>query len=305
MDPHIGAWPALPIAAWRDTRDTLHMWTQIVGKIQLALCPPLNHWWHVALHPYPRGLTTAPIPHGDRVFAIRFDFIGHELAVEASDGHREAIPLRPISVAGMYREIMTALQVLGISPRVSTRPAEVERPIPFELDTEHAAYDPEYASRFGAVVLQSHRVLEEYRGRFVGRSSPVHFFWGGFDLAVTRFSGRRAPLHPPVPFIPDEVVREGYSHEVMSVGFWPGGGPFDACYYAYAYPEPPGFRDVTLLPSQAHFEAALGEFVLPYEAVRCAMDPDATILAFAETAYSAAAELGRWDRGALERRFAA
>ncbi len=295
-------WPRLPIAEWGDTRDTLHMWTQIAGKIRLALCPRLNHWWQVALHPYARGLTTLLTPFGQRLFEIRFDLVGHELVIETANGQKYARPLSAVSVAELYRELMDVLHGFGIDPSISTLPSEVEHPTRFEEDTVHAAYDPVYARRFGAVLVQSDRVLQKYRSRFVGKSSPVHFFWGGFDLAVTRFSGRTAPEHPSVPNVPDFVVREAYSHEVMSVGFWPGAGAIDACFYAYAYPEPRGFRDAAVLPREAAYNATLGEFVLPYEAVRTANDPDEALLTFAESTYAAAADLGAWDRAALERR---
>jgi hypothetical protein len=294
-------WPSLPIAEWSATRDTLHMITQIVGKIRLALCPASNHYWHVTLLPAPRGLGTPPIPYGDLVFEVRLDLVGHELLIETSEGTRHAVPLRSVPIAQLHHELMAGLHALGIDVQISTVPSEVEHPLRFPDDTAHATYDPLYARRFGAVLGQAARVLERFRARFLGKSSPVHFFWGGFDLAVTRFSGRKAPPHASVPFTPDEVVREAYSHEVVSVGFWPGVGAFDACFYAYAYPEPAGFRDAKVTPAAARWEATLGEWILPYEAVRAAGDPDEAILAFAQSAYEAAAALGKWDRGALER----
>lgn len=275
------------------------MLTQIVGKIRLALSPHVNHWWNVALHPTPLGLTSQPTPYDDRVFEIRFDFAAHELLIETDDGQRILLPLRAVSIAELHREIMSALHVLGIDPAIRTLPAEIENPIPFERDTVHKSYDPIYAHRFAHVLAHAQHALEEYRSSFIGKCSPVHFFWGGFDLAVTRFSGRRAPEHGPVPNIPLSVVREAYSHEVMSVGFWPGAGDVDALFYAYAYPEPAGFSSKTI--DHAHYEPALGEFLLPYETVRSSSDPDKMIRDFAQQTYESTADLARWDRASLER----
>jgi hypothetical protein len=295
-------WPKLSIAEWQDTRDTLHMITQMIGKVRLCLCARQNHYWHVTLLPSPRGLATPPIPFGSRVLEMRLDLVGHELVLETSGGERHAIPLRSAPIAELYRELVAALRVLGVEQCFSTLPSEVEHPIRFERDWTHVTYEPSSARRFGAMLVQASRVLERFRAEFLGKSSPVHFFWGGFDLAITRFSGRRAPAHPPVPFTPLEVVREAYSHEVMSVGFWPGAGAVDACFYAYAYPEPAGFPNAKVRPRAARYEATLGEWLLPYEAVRTARDPDVAVLAFARSAYEAAADLAHWDRAALERR---
>jgi hypothetical protein len=292
-------WPSLPIKQWQDTCSTLHMLTQIVGKIRLALSPHVNHYWNVALHPTPLGLTSQPTPCGSRMFEIHFDFAAHEIVIETEDGERIALPLRSVPVAELHREIMAALHLLDIDPKIRTRPSEIENPIPFERDTVHKTYDPQWAHRFAAVLAHAGHVLETYRSGFIGKCSPVHFFWGGFDLAVTRFSGRRAPEHKPMPNIPLSVVREAYSHEVMSVGFWPGAGDFDAAFYAYAYPEPKGFKDVKL--DAGNYDEGLGEFLLPYDVARSSNDPDRTIRTFAEQAYAAAADLGKWDRANLER----
>jgi hypothetical protein len=276
------------------------MWTQMLGKIRLASCPQLNHWWHVALHPNARGLSSPAIPFRSRIYDVELDLVGHELVIQTNDGHRRALPLRSVPVSETYGELMRALRDLYIQPTLYTLPIEVPDPVRFENDTIHASYDPEWARRFATVVLQSKRVLERFRSSWLGKCSPVHFFWGGFDLAVTRFSGRRAPEHGPVPYTPLSIVREAYSHEVMSVGFWPGTGTIDAMYYAYAYPEPEGFREAHIT-SDAFYEPSLGEFILPYEAVRTARDPDKALLEFAENAYEACADLGHWDRDVLER----
>lgn len=299
------AWPALPLLAeWQDTCSTLHMWVQIVGKIRLGLAPWINHSWGSALYVTTRGLTTSPIPDGARSFAIDFDFIDHVLRVTASDGTERAFPLEPMSVADFHRKTMDAVRALGIEVEIFGRPVEVEEAIPFEDDERHASYDAAAVQCFWRAQVQVARVFNEFRARFIGKSSPVHFFWGAFDLAVTRFSGRTAPKHPGgAPNCADWVMQEAYSHEVASAGFWPGtGGLGEAAFYAYAYPEPEGYRSRAIRPQAAYFLEALGEFVLPYEAVRTAAAPDQALLTFLQDTYEAAADLARWDRAALERR---
>ena len=297
-------WPDLPYAAWKDTRDTLHLWMQIVGKIRFARTPWINHSWHVALYVTARGLTTSSIPDGERFFEIEFDFIDHVLWIRTSDGHARQVMLRPISVAEFYDETMIALKELGIKVAIDTKPNEVADAIAFEDDDKHKAYDPDYANRFWRVLLASQEVMTHFRTCFLGKVSPVHFFWGSFDLAVTRFSGRAAPRHPGgVPNLPDNVAREAYSHEVSSAGFWPGGGlaPVDyAAFYSYAYPAPEGFAAAKVKPAQAKFDAALGEFLLPYDAVRTAKAPERVLMDFLQSTYDAAADLAKWDRKALE-----
>jgi Family of unknown function (DUF5996) len=296
-------WPRLPLAAWQDTYATLHLWTQIIGKIRLALAPHLNHWWQSTLYVTPRGLTTASIPYEIRTFQISFDFIEHQLQIDTSDGITRRIALAPRSVADFYRTVTNTLSELEIEVRIWTMPQEVAEPIPFDRDDLHTAYDPEYAQRFWQILVQVNRVMIVFRSQFVGKSSPVHFFWGSFDLAVTRFSGRRAPEHPGgVPNMADWVTREAYSHEVSSCGFWPGGGSVvEPVFYAYAYPIPEGFRDYPIQPSEAFYSSEMQEFILPYEVVRQAENPDTVILAFFQSTYEAAANLGHWDRAALER----
>ncbi|MCL1469186.1 DUF5996 family protein [Argonema antarcticum] len=296
------AWPSLPLAAWQDTYETLHMWTQIVGKIRLALFPKINHCWNSTLYVTPHGLTTSSIPYGTRSFQITFNFIASQLEIETSDRTTKKIDLVPRTVADFYAEVMNALSELGIETRIWTMPQEVANPIAFDRDTQHAAYDPEYAQRIWQIFRQADRVMTKFRSRFIGKCSPVHFFWGSFDLAVTRFSGRRAPEHPGgVLNLADWVTREAYSHEVSSCGLWPGGGSVvEPIFYAYAYPEPPGFRDYPVQPKEAFYSLDMGEFILPYEAVRQADDPDAALLAFFQTTYEAAANSGNWDRSALE-----
>jgi len=295
-------WPDLPYAAWRETCTTLHLWTQIVGKIRLVQTPWLNHSWHVALYVTPRGLTTSSVPHGERMFQIDFDFIDHVLRIESSDGSRRQVPLQPRSVADFHAAVMAALADLGLSVVINQVPNEVADPIRFDEDEVHAAYDPEYAQRFWRVLLQADRVLKEFRTGFLGKSSPVHFFWGSFDLAVTRFSGRRAPPHPGgVPNLADAVTREAYSHEVSSAGFWPGGGAIEyPAFYSYAYPAPEGFGAASVQPDAAFFSQDMGEFILPYDAVRTASAPDTVLLDFLQSTYAAAADLGRWNRASLE-----
>ncbi len=296
-------WPELPAAAWRETRDTLHLWTQVVGKVRLARTPWLNHSWHVALYVTARGLSTSPIPDGGRSFEIEFDFIDHALWVRTSDGENRRLALAPMPVADFYAELMAMLGALGIAVAINSMPCEIANAVPFEQDQVHRAYDPVYAGRFFRVLASAHQVFSAFRTGFLGKASPVHFFWGSFDLAVTRFSGRRAPPHPGgVPHLPDSVAREAYSHEVSSAGFWPGGGgPMEeAAFYAYAYPAPEGFAAARVAPAAAYFSAELGEFLLPYEAMRAASDPDAALMAFLQSTYDAAADLARWDRAALD-----
>jgi Family of unknown function (DUF5996) len=294
-------WPSLPFEAWRDTCATLHMWTQVVGKIRMAHAPAVNHWWHVPLYVTCRGLTTSPIPYGARQFQIDFDFIDHRLVIQTSDGLTEAFPLEPRTVADFYVEIMGRLRALGLETKIWTTPVEIAEPIPFEQDRVHGAYDRDYAQRFWRVLLQADRLFTAFRGRFLGKVSPVHFFWGSFDLAVTRFSGRIAPVHPGAPNIADSVTRDAYSHEVSSCGFWPGGpGMAQPIFYAYAYPTPAGFAEWPIQPGVAAFNRDFGEFVLPYDKVRAAPTPDATLLEFLQDSYEAAATLANWDRPSLE-----
>jgi uncharacterized protein DUF5996 len=303
MAPHQERWPELPYAAWKDARDTLHLWTQAVGKIRMALSPWLNHSWHVALYVTVRGLTTSPIPWRTGSFQIDFDFIDHVLWLRTSEGHFRQVMLKPMSVAEFYQALMIALRELGIDVRITTMPCEIADCIPFEQDTRHAAYDADFANRFWRVLLAASDVFARFRTGFLGKASPVHFFWGSFDLAVTRFSGRLAPRHPGgVPHLPDTVAQEAYSHEESSAGFWPGGGgPIDyAAFYSYAYPAPEGFAAAKVKPAQAFFSKELGEFLLPYDAVRTARDPDAALMEFLQSTYDAAADLAKWDRKALE-----
>ena len=300
--PASDAWPSLPLDAWEDTCKTLQLWTQIVGKIRLRQCAPLNHWWHVTLYVTSRGLTTQPMPYGTQTFQIDFDFVAHELILSTSKGERHMMPLAPRSVAVFYQEVMAALHSLGIPVDISTMPQEVPDPIPFDRDDQHAAYDPEYAQRCWRILVQVDRVFQQFRSGFVGKASPVHFFWGSFDLAVTRFSGRRAPLHPGGGPLPAWITQEAYSHEETSCGWWPGSGNVRyPAFYSYAYPEPGGFKDAKIRPAGAFYAAELGEFILPYEDVRLAANPDAMLLDFLRTTYEAAANLGHWDRAALER----
>jgi hypothetical protein len=296
------AWPELPYAAWRDSCETLHLMTQIVGKIRLARTPWLNHSWHVALYVTARGLTTSPIPDGARSFQIDFDFIDQTLRISTSDGRQRHLPLTAQPVAAFYAAVMATLVELGIDVEIDDKPNELPDPIRFGEDHLHAAYDPDAAHRFWQVLRQADRVFAKFRTGFLGKSSPVHFFWGSFDLAVTRFSGRRAPRHPGgVPNLPDAVAQEAYSHEVSSAGFWPGGGGIDyPAFYSYAYPEPGGFRAARVRPDAAFFSEALSEFVLPYDAVRNAADPDSALLDFLQSTYEAAADAAKWDRAALE-----
>lgn len=289
-------WPALPIREWSATRETLHLWTQVAGKVRLALAPHINHWWEVALYVNSRGLTTSAIPYAGGSFEMIFDFIRHELVIETSRGDVRTIALAPRTVADFYAETMAALHALGITVKIWTMPQEIPNAIHFDKDTVHASYDPEYANRFWRVLTASAEVFAEFRGRFIGKCSPVHFFWGSFDLAVTRFSGRRAPERAGA----DRVARDAYSHEVSSVGFWPGLGEVDAVFYGYAAPEPPGFSKATVAPAAARYDATFSEFFLPYKEVRKSASPREMLLSFLQSTYEATANLGNWDRPALE-----
>jgi catechol 2,3-dioxygenase-like lactoylglutathione lyase family enzyme len=293
-----GAWPPLPLEQWRDTYATLHMWSQIVGKIRMALTPLVNHWWNVPLYVNTRGLTTSAIPYGDRSFELWFDFLDHQLVLHASDGSRKVLPLIPMSVADFYQEVLGMLRSSGIEVKIWRMPVEVPDPIPFDEDRVHASYDPDAAQRFWKILLGVQGVFDEFRSRFLGKCSPIHFFWGSFDLAVTRFSGRRAPERPNA----DRITREAYSHEVSSVGFWPGSGNIAGpAFYSYTAPEPPGFRDWRVRPAAARYDAQLGEFILMYDDMRTSATPGATLLDFCQSTYEAGATLGKWDRDALER----
>ncbi|MGA8142514.1 MAG: DUF5996 family protein [Candidatus Acidiferrales bacterium] len=292
------AWPALPYAEWKDTCQTLHMWTQIVGKVRLALSAPMNHWWEVPLYVSARGLTTSPIPYGAGIFEVEFDFIEHVLRIETSAGETEVLDLAPRTVADFYREFMASLKSLGIQVKIWPMPVEIPNPIRFDEDTVHASYDPKYAERFWRILVTLDPIFKEFRGRFIGKDSPVHFFWGSFDLAVTRFSGRRAPERPGA----DTITKEAYSHEVSSVGWWPGGGEMASpAFYAYAAPEPAGYKDSVVRPAKAAYSEQLKEFVLSYEDVRASADPRADLLDFCQSTYEGAAKLANWDRAALEK----
>jgi Family of unknown function (DUF5996) len=292
-------WPALPLAEWKDTYATLHMWTQIVGKVRLALCPNINHWWGTSFYLTARGLTTSAMPYKNGVVEMRFDFIDHLLQIQTSLGDSKTIRLAPRSVADFYSEFMSVLHSLGIDVKVWSMPVEIPRPVRFNLDENHTSYDATYAHRFWQVLAAIEPVLQKFRAGFIGKSSPVHFFWGSFDLAVTRFSGRRAPEQPNA----DVIAKEGYSHEVSSVGFWPGDGEVikDAAFYAYAAPEPAGFKDSTVQPAKAFYSTKKREFFLMYEDVRLADSPERTLLDFCQSTYEAAANLGHWNRAELEK----
>jgi hypothetical protein len=300
--PEKTPWPELPTAAWRETYATLHLWTQIVGKVRLAREPWLNHSWHVTLYVTGRGLTTSPIPDGVRTFQIDFDFIDHHLRISTSDGATRQFALAGKSVASFYTAVMADLAELGIHIAIDEMPNELPEPIRFSQDNLHASYDPDAVRRFFQILVNADRVFKQFRTGFLGKASPVHFFWGSFDLAVTRFSGRRAPRHPGgVPHLSDEVACEAYSHEESSAGFWPGSGAIDyPAFYCYAYPEPAGFRTTRVRPDAAFFSEALGEFILPYDAVRTAPQPEQALLEFLQSTYEAAANAAKWDRDALE-----
>ena len=303
MTQSADAWPSLPLADWQDTCATLQLWTQVVGKIRLAQAPLVNHWWQVPLYVTARGLTTSPMPFGAFSFQIDFDFIDHRLVIATSEGKSAELALEPRSVADFYREVMARLKALGIMVKIWTMPVEIADAIPFESDQLHAAYDRDSANRFWRILLQCNRVFGLFRSRFIGKVSPVHFFWGSFDLAVTRFSGRPAPEHPgSAPHVGNWVMREAYSHEVSSCGFWPGGGAVkEPAFYSYAYPQPPGFAKAKVGPKGAYWQDDLQEFIMPYEAIRQCPSPDDWLLEFLESSYAAAADLAHWDRSALER----
>ena len=296
------AWPAIPYPAWKDACATLQLWTQIVGKVRLAATPWLNHGWQVSLYVSARGLSTGPVHFGDRIADLEFDLIAHQLVIRTGEGALLHLPLQPQSVADFHAALIGALEGLGLSVRIVGLPNEVADPVPFADDQTHCSYDPDAVHRFWRALVQVDRVFKKFRTGFLGKASPVHFCWGSFDLAVTRFSGRHAPLHPGgVPGLPDPVTREAYSHEVSSAGFWPGGGPINyPAFYSYAYPAPEGFKDARVQSAEALFDPTLGEFLLPYDAVRLAEDPDTVLLAFLQSTYVAAADLGGWDRPALE-----
>jgi len=291
-------WPALPLDSWRETCATLHMWTQIVGKVRMRLTPLVNHWWNVPLYVTPRGLTTSNIPYGTRSIEIRFDFLAGRLVLECSDGLVKELPLRPMTVADFYRDFMAMLKSAGVEVSICRMPVEIPDPIPFDEDRVHAAYDAERVKTFWCILRSVDAVFHQFRAGFIGKVSPVHFFWGSFDLAVTRFSGRTAPERPGA----DSITREAYSHEVSSVGFWPGTGDMSGpAFYSYAAPEPQGFKEARVRPDAARYDATLGEFLLDYDAVRNAESPSTELFAFCQSTYDAAAELGKWDRQLLER----
>jgi len=293
------AWPDLPLSAWSETCETLHRWTQIAGKVRMALTPQVNHWWNVTLYVTARGLGTSAIPYGPGAFEIIFDFVDHRLRIDASDGRSESFALAPMTVKDFYFEFMRRLQRLDIKVHIWTMPSEIENAVPFDQDVVHAQYDPVYAQRFWRALLQADRVMKAFRAGFIGKVSPVHFFWGSFDLAVSRFSGR--PALPPSAAAPS-WVREAYSHEVSSCGFWPGNGGYGrAAFFVYAYPEPAGYGDTRLRTAEAFYDRDLGQFILPYDAVRSARDPDTLLMGFLQETYAAAADLAHWDRAALER----
>jgi hypothetical protein len=299
------SWPSLPLAEWQDTLDTLRRWIQIVGKTRLALAPPVNHWWHVTLYLSSRGLTTSPMPYGSRTVEVELDFVDHNLLVRTSDGATRAIALVPRTVADFFREYTALLDSLGLRPRIWPVPSEMPDTLRFTEDHQHRFYDPDYAGRCWTILSQANRVIQSFRSRFIGKCSPVHFFWGGFDLACTRFSGRQAPPHPGgVPNLPDWVNREAYSHECISAGWWPGGGGpvAEPAFYSYSYPEPAGYAEAQVLPVEAYYHRDMHLFVLPYEAVRTAERPDEMLLHFLQSTYEAGADLAGWDRPALERR---
>lgn len=297
------SWPSLPLAEWQDTRDTLQLWSQIVGKVRLALAPMVNHWWQVPLYVNARGLTTSAMPYDDGALELTFDFLDHVLRVETSRGEVRTVALAPRSVADFHHEVMATIAAVGVDVRIWPWPVELVDVIRFDRDETHGAYDADAAQRFWRLLVQADRVLNEFRGRFIGKCSPVHFWWGSFDMSCTRFSGRTAPPHPGgIPHLADRVTREAYSHECISAGWWPGGGAVsEPAFYAYAYPEPAGCPDAPIRPDAGGYHFEMREWILPYDAVRSARDPDATLLAFLESTYEAAARLGAWDRAMLER----
>ncbi|MGA2135994.1 MAG: DUF5996 family protein [Bryobacteraceae bacterium] len=303
FDSRDEAWPSLALESWSDTCKTLHMWLQIAGKIRLAQGPWINHSWNVTLYVTGKGLTTSPIPYGVRTFQIEFDFLHHNLAIESCDGRTGGLPLQPQSVAAFYHRLMEEMGRLDLNVTIHKKPNEIPDPIRFDQDETHRTYDRDHANRFWRILVQADRMMREFRGRFIGKCSPVHFFWGGLDLAVTRFSGRLAPPHPGgIPNLPDSVTREAYSHEVSSCGFWPGGGAIAyPAFYSYAYPEPPGFAAHLIKPAAAFYSADAREFILPYETVRQSECPDQMLLEFLQASYDAAANLSSWDRQSLER----
>jgi hypothetical protein len=296
MNPHLDAWPELPLAAWQDSYDTLHMWTQIVGKIRMTLTPLINHYWNATLYVSARGLTTSAIPYPRGVFEIEFDFIGHKLVIETSEGDIRTLELAPRTVADFYAELMSTLAALKIDVKIHAQPDEVPNPIPFADDRRHKSYDPEYVERFRRLLISVDKVLKDFRARFIGKCSPVHFFWGSFDLAVTRFNGRLAPPRP------DPMMQEAYSHEVSSAGFWPGGGEIKGpAFYSYTTPEPAGFKTSIVAPNRAFYQQGIGEFLLMYDDIRGGASPDSELMEFLQTTYEAGANLAGWDRAALER----
>jgi len=292
------AWPSLPLEQWKDTYTTLHMWTQIIGKVRLALTPPVNHCWNVPLYVTARGLATSLLPYGNKPFELTFDFLDHQLVLSTSRGLRKVLPLTPMSVAEFYRQVRDLLASSDIAVKIWRMPVEVPDPIPFDEDRVHASYDRDAVQRFWRILLSVTAVFEEFRSRFIGKCSPVHFFWGSFDLAVTRFSGRRAPERPGA----DRITRDAYSHELSSAGFWPGSGNITGpAFYSYAAPQPPGFGDWRVKPESAHYDSQLGEFILMYDDVRTSSSPSAALLDFCQSTYDAAATLGKWDRDAIEK----
>jgi Family of unknown function (DUF5996) len=293
-------WPELPQDRWAETGTTLQLWTQVVGKIRMALTPALNQCWNVTLYPTVRGLTTMPMWHGARVLEIDFDFLNHELILQTSDGGLEIVKLQPMTVADFYGKVMAVLDELGTPVKIWTHPMEMQDAIPFEKDQTHKAYDAEVVERFWRILLQAERVFAVFRARFIGKVSMIHLFWGAMDLACTRFSGRPAPEHPSMPDLPDRVTRDAYSHEVCSAGFWPGTKDVGAFFYSYAYPAPKGYGEYKVRPAEARFDTAFGEFILPYADLRSAEDPDGALLDFLQSTYEAAANLAKWDRNALE-----
>ncbi len=300
MNPHLDLWPELPLASWQDTYDTLHMWTQIVGKIRMTLTPLINHYWNATLYVSARGLTTSAIPYPRGVFEMEFDFIGHKLAIRTSEGDVRSLDLAPRTVADFYADVMSTLAALKIDVKIHAHPDEVANPIPFADDRSHKSYDREYVERFHRLLISVDKVLQSFRAGFIGKCSPVHFFWGSFDLAVTRFSGRAAPPRSDTQY--PKMMQESYSQEVSSAGFWPGGGEIKGpAFYSYTVPEPAGFKTYAVLPKQASYNQAIGEFLLMYDDIRSASSPESDLMDFLDTTYQAGANLGKWDRAALER----